>query len=252
MAATPSNGRDSDLMADDDDSSPRTTGDETENDMMMSNGANDRSDRPQKHVDNVEAVTVAAIDVAAVAADESEAGALMQPSKSLGPASEVHVPVEAFGSGVLLHSGIAVTTDKTVGDLRKLLLSSVVCSPRTRTFRLFVGHGGIELQDDALLIAASPIPKDVDQPLVALPILCTYPRSCASGDSTWAPNLQRLDKFSLSVYGGRERSRRSCQLWVAQCTTRSGCATGNQYSRAGSGVWRLWIDRLVRWHGFAP
>ena len=86
---------------------------------------------------------------------------------------DVRLRVEAFGSGVVLHEGLGVALNATVGVLRQLVRSSVTLSHRTRSIRLFVGHGGAELDDDATLIANTPLATNVDhKPLVAFPKLC--------------------------------------------------------------------------------
>ena len=87
---------------------------------------------------------------------------------------EVLIQVESFGSGAILHSGLKIPFDKTVGDLRKLVLSNVSLPPRTRAVRLFVGHGGAELDNDASLISDTRIAVDFDnKPLVPFAELCT-------------------------------------------------------------------------------
>jgi len=87
--------------------------------------------------------------------------------------ADIHVQLEAFGSGVLLHEDLAIAADKAVADLRRLVLSSGALPSRTRGVRLFVDHGGAELDDDATLIADTPLATNVDhKPLVAFPKLC--------------------------------------------------------------------------------
>jgi len=89
---------------------------------------------------------------------------------------DIHVQVEAFGSGVVLHDGLSVSLDATVADLRQLVLSSVRLPPRRRTVRLFVGHGGIELDNDDAKLAWIPAVASAEpgeQPLVVFPTLCT-------------------------------------------------------------------------------
>ena len=106
----------------------------------------------------------------------SAMGPLMQPALSTDDAPrDIRVQVEAFGSGAILHGGLDVPTNKSVGDLRELVLSSIKLPPRTRTVRLFVGHGGTELdKDDQALLSGSLAAVDLDTtPLVAFPVICT-------------------------------------------------------------------------------
>jgi len=85
-----------------------------------------------------------------------------------------NVQLESFGSGVLLHDCIDVEPEQTVGDLRKKVMSSVVLPPRTRTVRLFVGHGGAELGDDAVPISNTAIAAEVEsKSLVVFFVRCT-------------------------------------------------------------------------------
>jgi len=88
---------------------------------------------------------------------------------------DIYVQVEAFGSGVVLHEALSVAVDATVGELRRRALSVVALPPRTRTVRLFVGHGGAELDDDAKLVSDTAIAAgEIDEtPLVLFPTLCT-------------------------------------------------------------------------------
>lgn len=84
------------------------------------------------------------------------------------------VAVEAFGSGVVLHAGLAVSAGTPVGDLRRLIMTTISFPPRTRTVRLFVGHGGAELDNDVVFVAATPLmDPDPDNPLVVFPVMCT-------------------------------------------------------------------------------
>ena len=101
---------------------------------------------------------------------------LVQPVPSTDDAPrDVRVQVEAFGSGAILHGGLDVPTNKSVGDLWELVLASIKLPPRTRTVRLFLGHGGSELDnDDAALLSESLAAVDLDTtPLVAFPVPCT-------------------------------------------------------------------------------
>ena len=107
------------------------------------------------------------VDSAAV---DGSAGDTAAPASSRG----VTVAVEAFGSGVVLHAGLSVPLDKTVADLRQLVLSARG-SANARMVRLFIGHGGTELDNGALTLADSPLADDCDQPLVVLAVPCTYP-----------------------------------------------------------------------------
>jgi len=85
-----------------------------------------------------------------------------------------HFPVEAFGSGVLLHAGIAVPPHSTVADLRQLVLSNVDNPPATRTIRLFAGHGGVELDLDSMLVRDTALVEDdAAKPIVLFRIMCT-------------------------------------------------------------------------------
>jgi len=88
---------------------------------------------------------------------------------------DIHVQVEAFGSGVLLHDGLAVSLEATIAELQQLVLSSARLPPRTRTVRLFVGHGGTELDDSDAKLASIPslVAAEADgTPLVVFPTMC--------------------------------------------------------------------------------
>lgn len=120
---------------------------------------------------------------AASAQDELDSGAERQ---------YVHVRVEAFGSGVVLHEGIAVPSTGRVGYLPWLVCVSEVLPPRTRSFRLFVGHGGEEIDSDN----NEPIANSVlatyhldNKPLVLFPILCTssFAVRRQSASIQWSP-----------------------------------------------------------------
>ena len=107
---------------------------------------------------------------------DSAVGPLTQPALNTDDAPrDVRVQVEAFGSGAILHGGIDVPTNKSVGDLRELVLASIKLPPRTRTVRLFFGHGGSELNnDDEALLSGSLAAADFNTtPLVAFPVPCT-------------------------------------------------------------------------------
>jgi len=109
-------------------------------------------------------------------AANSATGPLLLPAQNTDDAPrDVRVQIEAFGSGAILHGGLDVPTDKTVGDLRELVLFSIKLPPRTRTVRLFVGHGGTELDnDDEALLSGSLAAVDLDTtPLVMFPVPCT-------------------------------------------------------------------------------
>ena len=96
--------------------------------------------------------------------------------------TDIYVQVEAFGSGVLLHEGFAVPLDETVADLRQRIKSDL-CTARTRTVRLFVGHGGKELDDDDVHVAESLLAVAVDEPLVIFRIMCkSLYAMCLLGD----------------------------------------------------------------------
>ena len=88
------------------------------------------------------------------------------------PAPTIGVPVEAFGSGVVLHPGLPIGLDVTVRKLRRRL-RGFACPPTTRTVRLFVGHGGEELADEGLLIGDTVLAAEQDKPLVIFPVMCT-------------------------------------------------------------------------------
>ena len=143
----------------------------------------------------------------------SAIASLIQPSLSNDDAPhDVHVQVEAFGSGAILHGGLGIPSNKSVGDLRKLVLASSKLPPRTRTVRLFVGHGGTELDnDDEILLSGSLAAVDLDTtPLVAFPVPCkcvlwTWCHSKTAGDeaSTHCCNAC----FSFCVVDGRAGSR---------------------------------------------
>ena len=112
------------------------------------------------------------------AAEDGTSDATKQKRTRLDVAThDIHVQVEAFGSGVLLHDGLTVYLDATVADLRQLVRSSARLPPRTRTMRLFVGHGGTEMDDSEMKIASIPAlaaGECDDTPLVVFPTLCTY------------------------------------------------------------------------------
>jgi len=86
---------------------------------------------------------------------------------------DMHVTVEAFGSGVLLHTALEIPRSATVRDLRRIVMDSVAFSPRVRSLRLFVDHGGAELDDDEVLVAQSPMVTNHGKPLVVFPLMCT-------------------------------------------------------------------------------
>ena len=126
-------------------------------------------------------------------AASSAIGPVMPPERNTDDAPRnVRVQVEAFGSGAILHGGLDIPTNKSVGDLRELVLSSIKLPPRTRAVRLFVGHGGTELdEDDEALLSGSLAAVDLDTtPLVAFPVPCTsvsWPwchNSTAGGDAS--------------------------------------------------------------------
>ena len=103
-------------------------------------------------------------------------GPLVQPTlNAAGAPRDVRVQVEAFGSGTILHEGLDIPSNKSVGDLRELVLSSIKLPPRTSTVRLFVGHGGTELDiNDDTLLSGSLAAVDLDTtPLVVFPVICT-------------------------------------------------------------------------------
>ena len=59
-------------------------------------------------------------------AANSATGPLLLPAQNTDDAPrDVRVQIEAFGSGAILHGGLDVPTDKTVGDLRELVLFSI-------------------------------------------------------------------------------------------------------------------------------
>lgn len=107
----------------------------------------------------------------AVVKDDSVPLAL--PHEAVDANSAVHMSVEAFGSGALLHADLNVAASATVGDLRSLVLGRVALPPRARAVRLFVDHGGVELDSDAMLVASSMLAKDPSIPLVVFPLMCT-------------------------------------------------------------------------------
>ena len=89
---------------------------------------------------------------------------------------DIYLQVEAFGSGVVLHNGLRVSLGATVAELRQLVLLNAALAPRTRSVRLFVGHGGTELDDDYAKLASIPAVSAAElteKPLVAFPTLCT-------------------------------------------------------------------------------
>ena len=129
----------------------------------------DDSQTPQPHVGEGN-------ESLAAAADENNPGATSASADEViragADAGDIHVKVEAFGSGTVLHEGLAVFWGATVADLRKTVLARVALPPRTRTVRLFVGHGGKELDDDDTRVDADAAAL-ADQPLVVFPTLCT-------------------------------------------------------------------------------
>ena len=167
--------------------------------------------------------TVVVPDPHADVADNRERS---MPSRSRRRAAthDIHVQVEAFGSGVLLHDGLTVSLDATVADLRQLVRSSARLPPRTRTMRLFVGHGGAELSDDDAKLAAIPAlaAGECDgTPLVVFPTLCTYHAmvavACMSAVMTTFVDIHAqivaLTLTSLCAVG-RARSRRAQFVWL--------------------------------------
>jgi len=106
---------------------------------------------------------------------------------------ELRVAVEAFGSGVLLHPGLPVSPGATVGDLRRIVMASVPLPPRTRTMRLFAGHGGAELDNDEAVLTASPLLEtDSDNPVVVFPVACTS----STDDSSSSCARRRLQQLT--------------------------------------------------------
>jgi len=145
-------------------------------------------------------------------AASSAIGPLVQPSLSAADAPrDVCVQVEAFGSGIILHAGLDIPSNKSVGDLRQLALSSIKLPPRTRTVRLFVGHGGTELDnDDETLLSGSLAAADLDTtPLVVFPVTCTS--ALFPGVSATQQVMTRRHLFdacsSFCVVDDRARSR---------------------------------------------
>jgi len=109
--------------------------------------------------------------------DETSAATKQKRTRLAVATHDINVQVEAFGSGVLLHDGLAVSLDATVADLRQLALSNARLPPRTRSLRLFVGHGGTELDNSDAKLASIPAlaaGECDDTPLVVFPTLCTY------------------------------------------------------------------------------
>ena len=154
------------------------------------------------------------LDVAAPTADGSLPFAA---EEVVASEADMCFEVEAFGSGVQLHPGLHVASDATVGDLRKLVQAAVVLPSRTRTLRLFVGHGGTELGDDSAVVSQIPAVVDVDdQLLVVFPIQCTFyawlTRMVCSGHA-----LTR----TCNLYVDRARSRCPRHLWLVQSSNRS-------------------------------
>ena len=105
---------------------------------------------------------------------QSADDASMQRALSHDDSHNAYAQVEAFGSGALLHAGLGFPSNCSVGTLRKIVLASIAVPRQTLTVRLFVGHGGTELDDDEMLVSDSPVAVDCeDTPLVALNVLCT-------------------------------------------------------------------------------
>ena len=131
--------------------------------------------RPTSTVEAVATGAQSAAPGAQFAAPGAQTGAPSTDTASSAIGRDFRVQVEAFGSGAILHGGLDVPTNQPVGDLRKLVMSSIKLPPRTRAVRLFVGHGGTELdKDDEALLSGSLAAVDLDTtPLVAFPVPCT-------------------------------------------------------------------------------
>lgn len=90
--------------------------------------------------------------------------------------AQVSVTVEAAFSGAVLCQDFPVPLDWTVSKLRFVTLRFVCSNIKVRAVRLFVGHGGPELDDDAQLCRDSELTKspDADEPppLVVFPVMC--------------------------------------------------------------------------------
>lgn len=100
----------------------------------------------------------------------------------------VLIPVEAFGSRVKLHAGVAVARTFNVAYLQRIVMRDVPLPPTMRAVKLFVGHGGPELEDDMMpLTDTGLLEADPDKPLVVYPSACkSLMRRCPSRADTVA------------------------------------------------------------------
>jgi len=108
--------------------------------------------------------------------DESEwdyDGASLRLGSDVHPSSEtIDLQFEAFGSGVVLSRRNRVKLHaNTVKRLRRFV-AKYVCGVRTRSVRLFVGHGGTELANGRQLLADTPLAAQSGKPIVVFPKLC--------------------------------------------------------------------------------
>ncbi len=67
------------------------------------------------------------------------------------------VSVEAVASGTVILPALSVDRETTVGRLKRLL-KDVAKTPSSLALRLFVGHGGMELSDDARCVCEYDVP----------------------------------------------------------------------------------------------
>jgi len=113
---------------------------------------------------------------------------------------------------VLLHDGLAISPQMTVGGARALVRAQAKLPLRTRSIRLFVGHGGTELDDDALLVADSALATDDALPLVVFPTLCTLRRTISVWPPLPFPSTNRWHSFLFyyvwvsTVFQGKMRT----------------------------------------------
>ena len=172
----------------------------------------------------------------------SESAADKQADTSAADARELYVAIEAFGSGVLLHAGLTVPPATTVRDLRQLVLTRAQLPPGTRTVRLFVGHGGAELTNDAMLVATSAMRN-----LAADDALVVFPRPCTSCHSialrpciylrfTWTTTCKPRHVWNSTVVCACLNSGRDEEVLVTcrWCTKRDVATVEDHFAQAVS------------------
>jgi len=78
---------------------------------------------------------------------------------------ELHFAVESIAK----HGGLTVPPTATIGDLRRLVTANIKLPPGTRAITLLAGHGGAKLDNDEILVTASPLAASSGKPLVVCP-----------------------------------------------------------------------------------